>query len=96
MQLTFAAYFLEVGQTVIGKSNGVRYKDGDKNHRKKKDKQRSISWYKTSIPATLLPKSSGLWPLAVLIYLVYILSKHYIIGEGWSPFFEHITYGEKI
>ena len=31
MQLTFAAYFLEVGQTVIGKSNGVRYKDGNKN-----------------------------------------------------------------
>ena len=89
MQLTFAAYFLEVGQTVIGKSNGVRYKDGDKNHRKKKDKQRSISLYKTSIPATLLPKSSGLWPLAVLIYFLVYIFIYYTIGKLWSPFFRH-------
>ena len=38
-------------------------------HRKEKDKQRNISWYNTSTPATVLPKSSGLWPLAVLILL---------------------------
>ena len=42
MQLTFAAYFLEVGQTVIGKSNGVRYKDGDKNIAKRKTSKEAL------------------------------------------------------
>ena len=42
MQLTFAAYFLEVGQTVIGKSNGVRYKDGNKNIVKKKTSKETL------------------------------------------------------
>ena len=42
MQLTFAAYFLEVGQTVIGKSNGVRFKDGNKNIVKKKTSKETL------------------------------------------------------
>ena len=43
MQLTFAAYFLEVGQTVIGKSNGVRYKDGNKNIVKRKTSKETFA-----------------------------------------------------
>ena len=82
MQLTFAA---QIGS----RSNSHRKKQRSKiqrwgqKHRKEKDKQRSICQCKTSTPATLLPKSSGLWPLAVLIYLVLynIILHHRIIGR---------------